>query len=88
MRSRPVVQCVTRAQGREVAHVVAAEYGLREGTRELELGYTSEGHPRRNVVTLMFESDPSFTQVSVHLLDAETQAELFRLESVPLAIAL
>lgn len=88
MRSRPVVQCVTRAQGREVAHVVAAEYGLREGTRELELGYTSEGHPRRNVVTFMFEGEPSFAQVSVHLLDAETQAELSRLESVPLAIAL
>lgn len=88
MRSRPIVQCVARAQGREVAHVVAAEYGLREGTGELELGYTPEGHPRRNVVTLMFNSEPSFSRVSVHLLDAETQAELCKLETVPLAIML
>lgn len=88
MHSCPVVRCVARAHGREVGHVVAAEYGLREGTRELELGYTVEGQPRRNVVTLMFDAEPSFPQVSVHLLDAETQAELSRLESIPVEVAL
>jgi hypothetical protein len=83
MRSRPVVRCVGRAQGREVAHVVAAEYGLREGTRELELGYTAEGQPRRNVVTLMLDAEPAVSHVSLHLVDAETQAELARLERIP-----
>lgn len=88
MRSRPLVRCVARAGAREVAQAVAAEYGLREGTREVELGYGEDGQPRRNVVTLMFDGQPNFAAVSVHLLDADTQVELARIDRVPIAVTI
>ncbi len=77
------VKIAIRANRKEVGAVVTAAYGFEEGAKEILL---REGKP--NAITLMLTDDQGFDSVTVHVLDAISQVELTKSESIPVGIAL
>jgi hypothetical protein len=77
------VKIAVRANRKEVGAVVTAAYGFEEGAKEILL---REGKP--NAITLMLTDDQGFDSVTVHVLDAISQVELTKSESIPVGIAL
>jgi DNA-binding protein len=75
----PKVRVEIRAKGRTISRAVSASYGFEEDT-----GNAKNIAP--NTITLMVVEEPDQKTVSLHLLDAATNAELARVEKVEASI--
>ena len=79
--SPPLVRLEVRIGNKSVSTPVTATYGLQEATGELQMRWSSESafDLEPNTVALMLTGEISQKQVSVHLIDAETEKSLIRL---------
>jgi len=77
------VRCVALHEGTIVAHAVAAAYGYDDHTGEVVLK-----RDQTNYITLMMTQEITVGQLTVLLVDPETEAELARLEGVEVEIAI
>lgn len=80
----PKVRVEVRAQGKVISAPVTASYGFEEGTGDTQLELKADD-PRAlepNSIALRFTDDTPQKNVTIHLLDAASGAELKRLEGV------
>lgn len=86
----PRVRVELRAKGIVVSRVVSATYGFEEATGNVELR-NEVSDPRRiapNTITLMITEELDQGSVGLFLLDAATGAELARLDTIEVSIAM
>nr|WP_277879362.1 PglZ domain-containing protein [Coleofasciculus sp. FACHB-712] len=87
----PKVRVEVRVKKECISRPVSASYGFEDATGDVQLTLCADGSRaiESNTVTLMIaETEPSKKEVSIHLLDAITGAELARIAKIEMAIAI